>query len=471
MTSRRSGGILVILVLAALAASARADAPPEPAPRKNPASPERILLTVTVDPARSQVVTWRTRVYVADPVAQIAPARAEANFHEKAVSVKAVSESLKTDKGETVYHHVALFRDLAPDTAYCYRVGGGKAWSEWFTIRTASETPDPFRFLFIGDMQNGIFSHCSRTVRQAFRRAPDARLVLFAGDLVAEGYDDALWGEFCDALGFIGSETAVMASPGNHDMHALPDWITVKKMDSAAPTWRAHFCFPANAPEGITELKDEAFFFDYQGVRFISLSTAVFSSSAFREEKREAIRKAQLAWLEGLLGRNHSRWVVVLMHYPVYSAGKDRDNPEMRDLLLPLFDKYGVDLVLQGHDHVYARTRKLHGGKVAEPSAPGTVYVISAGGFKTYPVNPRYRDLMAVLDSGKQYYQVIDVSPERLEYRSYAVDGRLNDAFRLEKGSTGPSSFIELSGERGGKPKPGGKDTAPEAAQPGRPAA
>jgi 3',5'-cyclic AMP phosphodiesterase CpdA len=163
--------------------------------------------------------------------------------------------------------------------------------------------------------------------------------------------------------------------------------------------------------------------------------------------------------------------VVVLMHYPVFSAGKDRDNPEMRDLLLPLFDKYGVDLVLQGHDHVYARTHKLHGGKVAGPSAPGTVYVISAGGFKTYPVNPRHKGLMAVLDSGRQYYQVIDVSPERLEYRSYAVDGQLNDAFRLEKNASGPSTFIDLSGGRGAKPKPGAEGTPPEGAQSGRPAA
>lgn len=462
---------VLLSILVGTLAAVRADAPPEPAPRRGPASPERILMTVTVDPIHSQVVTWRTRVPVPDAVAEIAPATPETNFNEKAVRVRAISESMKTNSDETVYHHVAVFEGLAAGTAYCYRVGGSTAWSEWFTFRTASDKPDPFRFLYIGDMQNGIFSHCSRMVRQAFRAAPDARLVLFAGDLVAEGYDDALWGEFCDALGFIGAETAILASPGNHDMHALPDWLTIKKMESVAPNWRAHFCFPENGPEGVSELKDEAYYFDYQGVRFISISTSVFSSNNFREEKREAIWKAQLAWLEDLLKRNHSRWVVVLMHYPIFSAGKDRDNAEMRDVLMPLFDRYGVDLVLQAHDHVYSRSHKINNGKVVDRNAPGTVYVISAGGFKTYPVNPRFQDLMSVMDSGKQYYQVIDVSPDRLDYRSYAVDGSLNDAFRLEKGHKGRSVYVDKAPGRKSHPKSGKKDEKPAEPEKAKPAA
>ena len=48
----------------------------------------------------------------------------------------------------------------------------------------------------------------------------------------------------------------------------------------------------------------------------------------------------------------------------------------MRAALGPLYDEFRVDLVLQGHDHAYARTHKVFDGRLAGPQAPGTVYAI-----------------------------------------------------------------------------------------------
>ena len=63
----------------------------------------------------------------------------------------------------------------------------------------------------------------------------------------------------------------------------------------------------------------------------------------------------QAQWLEGLLAENPNKWTVVTFHHPMYSP-TGRDNKELRELWRPVFDRYGVDLVLTGHDHAYGRS-------------------------------------------------------------------------------------------------------------------
>ena len=57
-----------------------------------------------------------------------------------------------------------------------------------------------------------------------------------------------------------------------------------------------------------------------------------------------------------------------------FASARPRPEPlRTVEALLPLYDKYGVDLVLQGHDHLYARSQKLAGGKVVAADDSGTV--------------------------------------------------------------------------------------------------
>lgn len=83
---------------------------------------------------------------------------------------------------------------------------------------------------------------------------------------------------------------------------------------------------------------------DYQDSRIISLN----SMQAPGEQK---------AWLEKVLKDNPRKWSIVTFHHPIYSASARRDNSSLREAWKPLFDQYNVDLVLQGHDHTYARGR------------------------------------------------------------------------------------------------------------------
>ena len=77
--------------------------------------------------------------------------------------------------------------------------------------------------------------------------------------------------------------------------------------------------------------------------------------------------REQKTWLEKVLKNNPRKWSIVSFHHPIYSASARRDNALLRNEWKPLFDRYGVDLVLQGHDHSYARGRaRPYGENVLE---------------------------------------------------------------------------------------------------------
>jgi len=88
--------------------------------------------------------------------------------------------------------------------------------------------------------------------------------------------------------------------------------------------------------------------------------------------------------LEPVLKNNPNHWTIIFQHQGMYSMAHKRNYVKMREMLLPLYDKYHVDLVLQGHDHLYARSKKLAGGNIVAADAPGTIYMISVSGPKMY---------------------------------------------------------------------------------------
>jgi phosphodiesterase/alkaline phosphatase D-like protein len=181
------------------------------------ASPHRIVLTLTADPAHSQAVTWRAAAKAARPRAQIAVASANPSFGRAAVTT--AGKATGVDSAGTTGTYAAVFLGLNPDTAYSYRVGDGDRWSEWNLFHTASEKADPFSFLYFGDAQNNIASLWSQVVRSAVFRNPQARFLVHAGDLVSEGHDERLWDEWTAALGFLASMIPSLPVPGNHDLH------------------------------------------------------------------------------------------------------------------------------------------------------------------------------------------------------------------------------------------------------------
>ncbi|MBC8103377.1 MAG: metallophosphoesterase family protein [Cytophagales bacterium] len=380
------------------------------------AIPDRIILTFAGDPARSQAVSWRTDNTVApgEAVAQIAPASAYPKFGEKAVSTTALSAPVETDLG-TAHYHSANFAGLNPSTLYAYRVGDGTNWSEWIHFKTASEKPEAFSFIYFGDAQNDIKSLWSRAIRAAYSDAPKARFMIHAGDLINRAGNDGEWGEWFGAGGWMNGMIPSIPTPGNHEYGG-------KQLDNH---WRPQFALPTNGPAG---LEETCYYVDYQGVRIVSLNT---------EEKQQE----QVAWLDDVLSKNPHRWTVLTFHRPMFSSAKGRDNKELRALWMPLFDRHRVDLVLQGHDHTYARSKNLRAGVNVRDGESGTVYVVSVSGPKMY--NLERSPWMQRAAEDTQLYQVISVEKDTLRYEARTVTGELYDAFDLKKQKGGANRLTE----------------------------
>jgi 3',5'-cyclic AMP phosphodiesterase CpdA len=396
------------------------------------ADPDRIVLTWSGDPATTQSVTWRTDTTVARGVAEVALATPEPGFVGEATAVDAVTETLDAravEMAETVARfHSATFTGLTPDTVYAYRVGDGERWSEWFHFRTASTEAEPFSFIYFGDAQNDVLSLWSRVIREGYATAPRARFMIHAGDLVNRAHADLEWGEWFRAGGFIHAMVPSVPAAGNHEYHGYTEVEDEADVEHLSVFWQPQFALPQEGAEGVPA--ETSYYLDYQGVRVVVLNSS---------EDLEA----QAAWLDRVLADNPATWTVVTHHHPVWSASEGRDNEELRAAWKPVYDRHGVDLVLQGHDHSYARGRTYAGAENVPTGAnvrdgdTGTVYVVSVSGRKMYDLKPDgwrgYGTEMERQAENVQLFQVLHVDGEELRYRAYTATGGLYDAFTLRK--------------------------------------
>ena len=115
--------------------------------------------------------------------------------------------------------------------------------------------------------------------------------------------------------------------------------------------------------------------FDHQGLRFICLDT----------ESALGITSRQYLWLEGELekAQKDGKMVVPFFHEAIFSVGNHASqNYALRAVLHPLFLKYGVKIVFQGHDHLYYRTMR-----------DGITYIVTGGGgAPLYDIRPGFLD-------------------------------------------------------------------------------
>lgn len=410
--------------------------------------PDRIIATFEADPARSIAVSWRTSSDVAATRAEIARAIPDARFDLAAQSEPAQSVVLDLDAVTRagvripvdhnkalapVGYHSVRFDGLSPDTLYAYRVmGSDDKWSEWFQTRTAPAT-GPFRFIYMGDAQNGILSHWSRTIRAAFQTAPDARFMLHAGDLVNRGSRDFEWAEWFKAGGFLHAMVPAVPVAGNHEYEAI-GLTEADRARALSFLWRPQFRLPTDA--SLPDVLQETVY----DVRYNK------DLHVFVLDTNQADLASQVRWLDDKLSKSDAPWKIISMHHPVFSSGKGRDNTKLRETLLPLFLKHKVDLVLQGHDHTYARgmvgtdmqipRRTSFGDKdelavmfVNSVSGP-KMYNFKQDGWKSYETSAVSLERQG---ENSQFYQVIGIDGGTLDYAAYTSDGELYDRVVIEK--------------------------------------
>jgi hypothetical protein len=137
------------------------------------------------------------------------------------------------------------------------------------------------------------------------------------------------------------------------------------------------------------------------------------------------IDAAQTAFLERTLSTSRARWKIPIFHHPPYLCGSERPSLGVRDEWLPLFRRFHVRLVLNGHDHDYERF-----------ALDGTTYVVDGGGAgDLYPLRPCKPDTprMQASDESEHTFLMLRISASRISAEIHAVgSGRTVDAFSID---------------------------------------
>lgn len=383
--------------------------------------PDRIILTFNGDPATSRAVTWRTDESVKQGVAQISEAIVNSDIKKHAVSQKAITTPFELGQfggnaSLTVHYHSVTFENLKPGTLYAYRVGGGNNWSEWIQFRTAKSEYAPTEFVYFGDAQNDVLSHWSRVIRMAYQTAPNASFAIHAGDLINRAHRDLEWAEWYKAGGFIHSQWTAIPVAGNHEYGG---GIGEDNSTGLAIQWRPQFTLPLeeDLPEALHET---VYTIDYQDVRVIALNS-------------NRLQSEQTDYLEKQLANCTAKWKIVTCHHSIFSPRRSFTTALTK--WKPLLDKYNVDLVLNGHDHTYARghvpVRTADGN---ESESLGAIYVTSVSGPKQYKLdseqlNTYKKHGYQLVKRGEQtqFFQVIKIDGQKLTYIAYNTLGEEYD--------------------------------------------
>ncbi|RJO80055.1 phosphoesterase [Nocardia panacis] len=215
-----------------------------------------------------------------------------------------------------------------------------------------------------------------------------ARFVPHGGELPSgfDKYNPYVWDVYLGAIEQSAAQTPWMFATGNHDMEAV----------YGNQGYGGHFArldLPDSGPAGCPS----AYTFTYGNVAVLSLDANDVSYEI--KANTGYSNGAQTSWVERTLAAHRANpdidFLVCFFHHCAYSTTDSHaSDGGVRDAWVGLFDRYRVDLVLQGHNHVYERTDPLRGGtptKVAAdnsivyPETDGTVYYTVGGGGR-----PRY---------------------------------------------------------------------------------
>ncbi|MGH9369126.1 MAG: metallophosphoesterase [Thermoanaerobaculia bacterium] len=301
----------------------------------------------------------------------------------------------------SVTRHVVGLPGLAPGALYRYRVfSDGVALGEEATLR-APRGPAESRFAFgvIGDTDGGEIPRA--LAERLLERGAD--FAIHTGDVVypagAESdYNPKFFQPFARWL----RHRPILPTLGNHDV----------RTERGAPYLR-NFVLPANDATGSSRF----YAFRHANALFVCLDV---ESSAFGSGS------PQYGWLVRTLRDSDAAWKFVYFHEPPYSSR--RPNRVIRLILSPLFERYGVDVVFCGHEHLYERTFPI-----AEfvPGVRGVVYITQGGGGA--PLHPFHRESYSAYVSSRFGFVLGEIDGDTLVLTASEPSGAAFDVAVLQK--------------------------------------
>ncbi len=399
--------------------------------------PEYVHAYVSVDMRTMMNVGWQTAPGVLQTSIQYVkgeqpPAENVAPKEQAAASQLQLASKKENGELGEIRFHKAFVSGLEPGTTYQYRVGHEGYWSPWYAYKTADAPENrTVAFAFVTDSHtkedNGLEIY-RKLMNNAFATYPNLQFVLHGGDLVDNGGALNEWNRFWEAASGYGASVPSGYAMGNHDVKNGGRYIFDKAM--------AH---PDNGPEGH---KAFAYSFDAGNAHFISLN-----SEATEEEMAK-----QAEWLTEDLQKNRKKWTIAMFHKPAYHIEDGRGNTieYTRTYFAPILEEMGVDLVLVGHDHVYAHTYPMKQGKPQAAGEKGTVYLGGgAAGWKFYD-GALYDYLDFMYDDDVAVYSAIEVKRDEIRIQARTENGELVDDYVIVKRDASTDNPSSPGGPSGG---------------------
>lgn len=382
---------------------------PEEAPYEASAVPTRVLLTFgDEDGMRSRNVSWMCGDEVQEAYVELEykGQRTTDNGQETAghgIRISAVGEVFESRSGKAAYY-VARLRDLEAGHTYRYRVCTREKKSEWYEFRLAHQDEHETAFIYMGDIQDSIGGIANQLLKEAFRQNPDAEFFVCGGDLT-ERPTDAYWGETFESLDSIGQAVPVLTVTGNHDY-----------LKGVIGTLERRFSLIHSFYLDSMVGENQVFTVRYKDMQLFCL-----------DSNREFFYLwTQRQWLEEQLTKSEAKWKIVVLHHPLYSVKGAMNNLIQRWMFDDLIQEYGVNLVLQGHEHAYARR--------GDNGQQSTIYLISHCSPKGYRINPP-EGRFEKIEKDIRTYQKVRISGDTLVVTAFdAEKGTLVDSIVKVKG-------------------------------------
>ena len=240
--------------------------------------------------------------------------------------------SATTSEYDADHQHAYTITGLRPGTKYYYRViaGGSASAGSFYTAPDASATD--LSFFAYGDPRTGTAIHnlIAGDVISTYTADPAFQsLVLVTGDLVSSGDEESSW-------------TAELFDPRFRNIRTMLANVAF------SPVMGNH--------EGGGRLFEKYFPMPFVAGRYWSFDYGPAHVAMLDQYTPYQAGSPQYAWLEKDLAASSKEWKFIVLHEPGWSAlGVHPDNPTVQADIEPLAERYGVAMVLGGHNHYYAR--------------------------------------------------------------------------------------------------------------------
>jgi hypothetical protein len=365
------------------------------------ALPRGLHVSFSDDPRTTRTLTWFTdgrndpgTVIEYGPITPGMSASAIANAPFPARATGSVQQTFGVD----ALTHRAVATGLDPQLPVRYRVGADGAWSTVRTLQAAPAESDRFRFCHFGD--SGVTGPATWVRDGVIGMQPDFLIV--AGDLSYADGTQPIWDEWFQQMQPLFAHTPMMAAPGNHEnKDANGEGYLSRTTHFAPPASRGWYSF------------------DYGRIHFVAST-----GGAFVADLRLPV---ELLWLEQDLARAALRraageidFIIFFNHFTIWTdqEGRSPNDPLLVTLLEQIVLRYGIDLLVVGHDHIYQRSHKMAYGRRADN---GYIQVCQGAGGKSMRGFDPISDWSAA-DRRRYSFVEYEVERERITARTWAVD-------------------------------------------------